>query len=60
MDDVRVSFPAVATMQGAWRFQPMSAAALLDFLRRELTPTPGSGDAILRLALSCLAATTPF
>jgi len=38
----------------------MSPAALLDFLRRELTPTPGRGGATLRLTVACLAATIPI
>ncbi len=38
----------------------MSAAALLEFLRRELAPTPGRGGATFRLTLACLAATIPI
>ena len=37
----------------------MSPKALLDFLRRELVPTPGRASATLRLTLACLAATVP-
>ncbi len=37
----------------------MSPKALLDFLRRELVPTPGRASATLRLTLACLAATIP-
>ncbi len=37
----------------------MTAAGLIDFLRRELAPTPGRGAATLRLTLSCLIATIP-
>src|SRR5262249_6073351 len=37
----------------------MTPAALLDFLRRELAPTPGRGSATFRLTLACLAATIP-
>jgi multidrug resistance protein MdtO len=37
----------------------MSATSLLDFLRRELVPTPGRGSATFRLTLACLAATIP-
>jgi multidrug resistance protein MdtO len=37
----------------------MSATSLLDFLRRELAPTPGRGSATFRLTLACLAATIP-
>ncbi len=38
----------------------MSPSALLDVLRRELTPTPGRGSATLRLTIACLAATIPI
>src|SRR5689334_23400170 len=38
----------------------MTPAALLEFLRRELAPTPGRGSATLRLTLACLAATIPI
>ena len=38
----------------------MSPSALLDFLRRELAPTPGRGSATFRLTLACLAATIPI
>jgi len=38
----------------------MSASDLLDFLRRELMPTPGRGSATFRLTLACLAATIPI
>jgi len=38
----------------------MTPAALLDFLRRELMPTPGRAGATLRLTLACLAATIPI
>jgi multidrug resistance protein MdtO len=38
----------------------MSLSVLVDFLRRELTPTPGRGAATLRLTLSCIAATIPI
>ena len=38
----------------------MTAAALLDFLRRELAPTPGRGSATFRLTLACLIATIPI
>ncbi len=38
----------------------MSASALLDFLRRELGPTPGRGGATFRLTLACLTATIPI
>jgi multidrug resistance protein MdtO len=37
----------------------MSLSALLDFLRRELSPTPGRSGATFRLTLACLAATIP-
>ncbi len=37
----------------------MSPKALLDFLRRELVPTPGRASATLRLTLAALAATIP-
>src|SRR5215510_14106216 len=38
----------------------MTPAALLDFLHRELAPTPGRGSATFRLTLACLAATIPI
>jgi multidrug resistance protein MdtO len=38
----------------------MSPSALLDFLRRELAPTPGRGSATFRLTLACLVATIPI
>src|SRR5262249_13042394 len=47
---------------GAWLAQkrePMTAAALVDFLRRELAPTPGRGSATFRLTLACVIATIP-
>src|SRR5262244_813010 len=38
----------------------MSASSLLEFLRRELAPTPGRGSKTFRLTLACLAATIPI
>ena len=38
----------------------MSPSALIDFLRRELAPTPGRGSATFRLTLACLVATIPI
>jgi multidrug resistance protein MdtO len=38
----------------------MTAAALADFLRRELAPTPGRGSATFRLTLACVIATIPI
>src|SRR6266850_1943769 len=38
----------------------MSVSSLLEFLRRELVPTPGRGSATFRLTLACLAATIPI
>src|SRR5215475_9683351 len=38
----------------------MSASSLLEFLRRELAPTPGRGSATFRLTVACLAATIPI
>ena len=38
----------------------MSSSSLLEFLRRELAPTPGRGSATFRLTLACLAATIPI
>ncbi len=38
----------------------MSSSGVLDFLRRELAPTPGRGSATVRLTLACLAATIPI
>src|SRR5262249_44806313 len=48
---------------GAWLAQkrePMTAAPLVEFLRRELAPTPGRGSATLRLTLACVIATIPI
>ena len=38
----------------------MSPSTLLEFLRRELAPTPGRGGKTFRLTLACLAATIPI
>jgi len=38
----------------------MSLSALIDFLRRELAPTPGRGSATFRLTLACLVVTIPI
>jgi multidrug resistance protein MdtO len=38
----------------------MSTSSLLEFLRRELAPTPGRGSATFRLTLACLVATIPI
>ena len=38
----------------------MTAAAFVDFLRRELAPTPGRGGATFRLTLACVIATIPI
>ncbi len=38
----------------------MSPSALIDFLRRELAPTPGRSGATFRLTLACLVATIPI
>ena len=51
----RRSRPCAAPARG----QPVSPSALLDFLRRELAPTPGRGGATLRLTLACLVTTSP-
>src|SRR4029077_11992542 len=40
--------------------EPMTAAALAGFLRRELAPTPGRGSATFRLTLACVIATIPI
>src|SRR5262249_49459680 len=48
---------------GAWfahKRESMTAAALVDFLRRELAPTPGRGGATFRLTLACVIATIPI
>ena len=37
----------------------MTAAAFVEFLRRELAPTPGRGGATFRLTLACVIATIP-
>ncbi len=38
----------------------MNSKSLLDFLRRELTPTAGRRSATFRLVLACMAATVPI
>jgi multidrug resistance protein MdtO len=38
----------------------MSFSELIDFLRRELAPTPGRGSATFRLTLACVVATIPI
>jgi multidrug resistance protein MdtO len=38
----------------------MTVSDLINFLRRELAPTPGRGSATFRLTLACLAATIPI
>src|SRR5215475_11387835 len=38
----------------------MNISGLLEFLRRELAPTPGRGGATVRLTLACLVATIPI
>ena len=38
----------------------MSPSNLLEFLRRELAPTPGRGSKTFRLTLACLVATIPI
>ena len=38
----------------------MRVSSLIEFLRRELAPTPGRGSATFRLTLACLAATIPI
>ena len=38
----------------------MTAVAFVEFLRRELAPTPGRGSATLRLTLACVIATIPI
>jgi multidrug resistance protein MdtO len=38
----------------------MSGSSLLEFLRRELAPTPGRSSKTFRLTLACLAATIPI
>ena len=37
----------------------MTATGFIDFLRRELAPTPGRGGATFRLTLACVIATIP-
>src|SRR5215475_11002686 len=37
----------------------MNISGLLEFLRRELAPTPGRGSKTFRLTLACLVATIP-
>src|SRR5437867_5656155 len=47
----------------AWLAQargPVTAAAFVGFLRRELALTPGRGSATFRLTLACLIATIPI
>jgi len=38
----------------------VTAASLVEFLRRELAPTPGRGGATFRLTLACVIATIPI
>ena len=38
----------------------MTLPGLIDFLRRELAPTPGRGSATFRLTLACVIATIPI
>jgi len=38
----------------------VTAAGFVDFLRRELAPTPGRGRATFRLTLACVIATIPI
>jgi len=38
----------------------VTVAAFADFLRRELSPTPGRGSATFRLTLACVIATIPI
>jgi len=38
----------------------VTAAGFVDFLRRELAPTPGRGGATFRLTLACVIATIPI
>ena len=60
-DSFRLGASAVATVRGTLAHcRPMNPSALLDFLRRELAPTPGRGSATFRLTLACLAATIPI
>src|SRR5262249_56484341 len=40
--------------------ESVTAAAFVDFLRRELAPTPGRGNATFRLTLACVIATIPI
>src|SRR5262245_36782096 len=39
--------------------EPLTMTAFVDFLRRELAPTPGRGSATFRLTLACVIATIP-
>src|SRR4029453_8524895 len=39
--------------------EPVTGAAFVEFLRRELAPTPGRGGATFRLTLACVIATIP-
>src|SRR4029450_10118533 len=39
--------------------EPVTGAAVVEFLRRELASTPGRGGATLRLTLACVIATIP-
>jgi len=38
----------------------LTASQFLEFLRRELAPSPGRWQATLRLTLSCIACTVPI
>src|SRR5262249_39520625 len=58
-----VSDRCLGSRNGAWLGQerePVTAAALVGFLRRELAPTPGRGGATFRLTLACVIATIPI
>ena len=60
-DSFRLGASAVATVRRHLAHcRPMSPSALIDFLRRELAPTPGRGSATFRLTLACLVVTIPI
>src|SRR5262249_7203775 len=40
--------------------EAVTIASFIDFLRRELAPTPGRGSAMFRLTLACVVATIPI
>ena len=59
-ESFRIGASAVATVHGSPRAREPVTGGLVDFLRRELAPTPGRGHATFRLTLACLIVTIPI